>query len=86
MRAKSILLLGFLCFFFTSEAKGKSDYQKMNLQSKVKTITEITYEALDKFGEITKGEKKIENIVNEINLFSKQLQSASQLKGKKIKI
>jgi len=31
-------------------------------------------------------DKKIENIINEINLFSKQLQSETQQKGKKIKI
>lgn len=60
MKTKLILILGFLCFLFTAEAKVKSESQKMNLQSKVKSISEISYEAQDKFGEIVKGEKKRE--------------------------
>ena len=41
--------------------KHKTDLEELNLKDKVKSIKTYNYEAIDKFGKLTKG-KKVENI------------------------
>src|SRR6188508_440371 len=45
----------FLCFF--AIAQDKVDLASLNLKGSVKSVNEITYEAVEKFGDLEKGKK-----------------------------
>ena len=59
---KNILytFLAFGLFFSCSENK-ENDLDKANLKGKVESIYITSFEAIEKFGEVTKGDKKWEN-------------------------
>src|SRR3990172_4528225 len=46
-----------LLFSCHSGKKEKNDLSEMNLSGKVKSLKAFTYEAVEKFGEVTKGER-----------------------------
>lgn len=51
-----VLLFIVLILSFSSENKQQNDLERSNLKGKVKTLRQISYHAIDKFGEITKGD------------------------------
>ena len=50
-------LIIFLILFSCSANNKKNDLQRENLKGNVKSVKEVSYEAVDKFGKITKGKK-----------------------------
>mgnify|MGYP007006686315 CR=1 FL=1 len=50
-----VLLFIVLILSFSSENKQQNDLERANLKGKVKTLRQISYHTIDKFGEITKG-------------------------------
>ena len=51
-----VLLFIVLILSFSSENKQQNDLERSNLKGKVKTLRQISYHTIDKFGEITKGD------------------------------
>ncbi len=51
------VLLALLVGFSSCKPKKKTDWEKENLKGKVKSYTNFTYKAVEKFGEIQKGER-----------------------------
>jgi hypothetical protein len=58
----AIILLNFSCNITNEQ---KNDLEKANLKGSVKSTTENTYQAIEKFGEVVKGGK------NKLDIFSK---------------
>jgi len=52
-----VLLFIVLILSFSSENKQQNDLERANLKGKVKTLRQISFYAVDKFGEIKKGER-----------------------------
>ena len=50
------VILSLLCLVSCNQSEKKNDLTEENLKGKVKSITENTYEAVDKFGQIEKGD------------------------------
>ena len=50
-----LVILSVLCLVSCNQSEKKNDLTEENLKGKVKSITENTYEAVDKFGQIEKG-------------------------------
>ena len=60
----TLLLIGMLVFVsFSPSAINKKDPTDLNLKGKVKTLTETMFKAVDKFGEIQKGEIQGKDII-----------------------
>lgn len=59
-----IIFISFLACNLNNQKE--NDIRQMNLNGKIKSITENSYYAVEKFGEIVKGEKKI-NFLNKEN-------------------
>ena len=57
------LLYTFLVFglFFSCSENKENDLDKANLNGEVKSVYTASFEAIEKFGEVTKGDKKQEN-------------------------
>ena len=51
-----LVILSVLCLVSCNQSEKKNDLTEENLKGKVKSITENTYEAVDKFGQIEKGD------------------------------
>ena len=51
-----LAILSVLCLVSCNQSEKKNDLTEENLKGKVKSITENTYEAVDKFGQIEKGD------------------------------
>ena len=51
-----LVILSVLCLVSCKQSEKKNDLTEENLKGKVKSITENTYEAVDKFGQIEKGD------------------------------
>ena len=60
---KKIILatLSVLCLVSCNQSEKKNDLTEENLKGKVKSITENTYEAVDKFGQIEKGDVLVDS-------------------------
>ena len=50
-----------LCLVSCNQSEKKNDLTEENLKGKVKSITENTYEAVDKFGQIEKGDVLVDS-------------------------
>lgn len=71
----SLIIITFLLFFSCNNSnKVKNDIERRNLNGKVKSITENSYQAVEKFGEIVKGEKIVDfvNKENRITSFNEK--------------
>ena len=51
-----LVILSVLCLVSCNQSEKKNDLTEENLKGKVKSIKETTYEAVDKFGQIEKGD------------------------------
>lgn len=51
-----VFMICVLCISCNNENELKNDLEKANLKGSVKSTTENTYQAIEKFGEIVKGE------------------------------
>ena len=58
-------LISLILFSCSISNEIKNDLEKQNLQGKVKSITQNTFNAIDKFGEIVKGEKYFNKFIGE---------------------
>ena len=56
MKKIILAILSVLCLVSCNQSEKKNDLTEENLKGKVKSITENTYEAVDKFGQIEKGD------------------------------
>ena len=56
MKKIILVILSVLCLVSCNQSEKKNDLTEENLKGKVKSITENTYEAVDKFGQIEKGD------------------------------
>ncbi len=64
------ILLVLLVSVTTTECKEvKTDLQRKNLKGKVKSVRYIDYKAVDKFGELTKGDKSEYNWNNKLTKY-----------------
>ncbi len=62
------VLLTLLIGFTSCEKKKKTDWEKYNLKGRVKSFTNFTYKAIEKFGEVQKGER-VENYFQNFEQF-----------------
>ena len=62
-----LVILSVLCLVSCNQSEKKNDLTEENLKGKVKSIKETTYKAVDKFGQIEKGDvlNNYFNIYNE---------------------
>jgi len=58
---KKVLVLLLLVLSCSTENKQKNSLEEDNLKGNVKSVREFSYVAVDKFGEISKGERKRED-------------------------
>ena len=56
-----LVILSVLCLVSCNQSEKKNDLTEENLKGKVKSITENTYEAVDKFGQIEKGDVLVDS-------------------------
>ena len=56
-----LAILSVLCLVSCNQSEKKNDLTEENLKGKVKSITENTYEAVDKFGQIEKGDVLVDS-------------------------
>lgn len=63
----TITLLNYSC---NTSNEQKNDLEKANLKGSVKSTTENTYQAIEKFGEVVKGEKITNDVLNPENNIS----------------
>ena len=56
MKKIILIILSVLCLVSCNQSEKKNDLTEENLKGKVKSITENTYEAIEKFGQIEKGD------------------------------
>ncbi len=63
----SLITTSILFLSCNNSSEVKNDLEKQNLNGRVKSITENSYRAVEKFGEIVKGEKLVDKIFNKEN-------------------
>ena len=56
-----LVILSVLCLVSCNQSEKKNDLTEENLKGKVKSITENTYEAVEKFGQIEKGDVLVDS-------------------------
>ena len=56
-----LVILSVLCLVSCNQSEKKNDLTEENLKGKVKSIKETTYEAVDKFGQIEKGDVLVDS-------------------------
>ena len=56
-----LVILSVLCLVSCNQSEKKNDLTEENLKGKVKSITENTYEAVNKFGQIEKGDVLVDS-------------------------
>lgn len=56
MKKIILIILSVLCLVSCNQSEKKNDLTEENLKGKVKSIKETTYEAIEKFGQIEKGD------------------------------
>ncbi len=61
MKKIILVILSVLCLVSCNQSEKKNDLTEENLKGKVKSITENTYEAVDKFGQIEKGDVLVDS-------------------------
>ena len=61
MKKIILAILSVLCLVSCNQSEKKNDLTEENLKGKVKSITENTYEAVDKFGQIEKGDVLVDS-------------------------
>jgi hypothetical protein len=66
-----VFMICVLCISCNNENELKNDLEKANLKGSVKSTTENTYQAIEKFGEIVKGELITNEIFNKHNTIIK---------------
>ena len=57
MKFKSIFLSALILLLVSCTEKKETDIETLKLHGKIKSMRHFTYEAVEKFGEITQGEK-----------------------------
>ena len=61
MKKIILAILSVLCLVSCNQSEKKNDLTEENLKGKVKSITENTYEAVEKFGQIEKGDVLVDS-------------------------
>ena len=61
MKKIILVILSVLCLVSCNQSEKKNDLTEENLKGKVKSITENTYEAVDKLGQIEKGDVLVDS-------------------------
>ena len=56
MKKVLTIVLAMLCLASCEKSTQKNDLAELKLNGKVKSIREISYEAVEKFGEVVKGD------------------------------
>ena len=76
MKKVLTIVLAMLCLASCEKSTQKNDLAELKLNGKIKSIREIPYEAVEKFGEVVKGDA--------LDRFGKNLQITFNEKGNKL--
>ena len=72
MKKIILVILSVLCLVSCKQSEKKNDLTEENLKGKVKSIKETPYEAVDKFGQIEKGNVLYDNFIFPFTIYDEK--------------